>query len=291
MADMIQIRRDTAANWTSANPTLAQGELGIETNTSKLKSGNGTTVWNSLGYLIDTGSYITATSTNTLTNKTWNSNAIGAAYGGTGLTAVGTSGNVLKSNGSVWVSSPEQSDAGGTVTSIGVVGGSTGLTTSGGPITTSGNITLAGTLVPANGGTGATSLAANNVILGNGTSAVQVVAPGTSGNVLKSNGSTWTSAAEAAGYPAPSLISANTTATSATFQVAIAGGITITLPSSPSAGDFVVVKDGTGAAATTNFTVARNGSNIASSATDLTFDKNFAEIVMTYINGTIGWSV
>ena len=291
MADMIQIRRDTAANWTSANPTLAQGELGIETNTSKLKSGNGTTVWNSLGYLIDTGSYITATSTNTLTNKTWNSNAIGAAYGGTGLTAVGTSGNVLKSNGSVWVSSPEQSDAGGTVTSIGVVGGSTGLTTSGGPITTSGNITLAGTLVPANGGTGATSLAANNVILGNGTSAVQVVAPGTSGNVLKSNGSTWTSAAEAAGYPAPSLISANTTATSATFQVAIAGGITITLPSSPSAGDFVVVKDGTGAAATTNFTVARNGSNIASSATDLVFDKNFAEIVMTYINGTIGWSV
>ena len=291
MADMIQIRRDTAANWTSANPTLAQGELGIETNTSKLKSGNGTTVWNSLGYLIDTGSYITATSTNTLTNKTWNSNAIGAAYGGTGLTAVGTSGNVLKSNGSVWVSSPEQSDAGGTVTSIGVVGGSTGLTTSGGPITTSGNITLAGTLVPANGGTGATSLAANNVILGNGTSAVQVVAPGTSGNVLKSNGSTWTSAAEAAGYPAPSLISANTTATSATFQVAIAGGITITLPSSPSAGDFVVVKDGTGAAATTNFTVARNGSNIASSATDLVFDKNFAEITLTYINGTIGWSV
>lgn len=157
MADMIQIRRDTAANWTSANPTLAQGELGIETNTSKLKAGNGSTVWNSLGYLIDAGSYITATSTNTLTNKTWNSNAIGAAYGGTGLTAVGTSGNVLKSNGSVWVSSPEQSDAGGTVTSIGVVGGSTGLTTSGGPITTSGNITLAGTLVPANGGTGVTS--------------------------------------------------------------------------------------------------------------------------------------
>lgn len=45
------------------------------------------------------------------------------------------------------------------------------------------------------GGTGATSLTANNVILGNGTSAVQFVAPGTSGNVLTSDGTTWTSAA------------------------------------------------------------------------------------------------
>jgi hypothetical protein len=47
----------------------------------------------------------------------------------------------------------------------------------------------------ANGGTGATSLTANNVLLGNGTSALQVVAPGTSGNVLTSNGTTWESAA------------------------------------------------------------------------------------------------
>lgn len=47
----------------------------------------------------------------------------------------------------------------------------------------------------ANGGTGAATLAANNVLLGNGTSAVQAVAPSTSGNVLTSNGTTWTSAA------------------------------------------------------------------------------------------------
>lgn len=45
------------------------------------------------------------------------------------------------------------------------------------------------------GGTGATSLTANNVLLGNGTSAVQVVAPGSSGNVLTSNGTTWSSSA------------------------------------------------------------------------------------------------
>ena len=70
MADMIQIRRDTAANWTSADPTLAQGELGIETDTSKVKAGDGSTAWTSLVYLIDAGDYLTASSTNTLTNKT-----------------------------------------------------------------------------------------------------------------------------------------------------------------------------------------------------------------------------
>lgn len=48
------------------------------------------------------------------------------------------------------------------------------------------------------GGTGAYTLTANNVLLGNGTDAVQFVAPGSSGNVLTSNGSTWTSAAAAA---------------------------------------------------------------------------------------------
>jgi hypothetical protein len=58
---------------------------------------------------------------------------------------------------------------------------------------------VTGTLPVANGGTGATSLTANNVILGNGTSAVQVVAPGTTGNVLTSNGTTWTSAAAGGG--------------------------------------------------------------------------------------------
>jgi hypothetical protein len=45
------------------------------------------------------------------------------------------------------------------------------------------------------GGTGVTNLTANNVILGNGASAVQFVAPGTSGNILASNGTTWTSVA------------------------------------------------------------------------------------------------
>ena len=88
---------------------------------------------------------------------------------------------------------------GGSVSSVDVSGGTTGLTTSGGPITGSGTITLAGTLAVANGGTGATTLTANNVVLGNGTSAVTFVAPGTLGNVLTSDGTTWVSSAGGGG--------------------------------------------------------------------------------------------
>lgn len=51
MANKIQLRRDTSSNWTSSNPTLSQGELGHETNTGKLKVGDGSTAWNSLGYV------------------------------------------------------------------------------------------------------------------------------------------------------------------------------------------------------------------------------------------------
>ena len=97
-------------------------------------------------------------------------------------------------------------------------------------------------------------LTSGNVVIGNGTGAPNFVAPGTVGNVLKNVGGNWTSAA--GGIDAPTIVSGNTNATSGQFLVASAGSITITLPAGPSAGDFVVVKDGTGAAATTTFTVA-----------------------------------
>jgi len=55
MANRIQLRRDTSANWTSANPILSEGEIGIETdglNTTEVKRkiGDGVTAWNSLAY-------------------------------------------------------------------------------------------------------------------------------------------------------------------------------------------------------------------------------------------------
>lgn len=53
----IQVRRDTAANWTSVNPTLASGEMGFETDTYKFKIGDGTTAWTTLGYQSLGGNY------------------------------------------------------------------------------------------------------------------------------------------------------------------------------------------------------------------------------------------
>jgi len=118
----------------------------------------------------------------------------------------------------------------GTVTSVGLSTNASYLTIGSSPVTTSGTITvnktaaLAGnqvvatpdgvagvadlralvngdlpTVNVAHGGTGLTTLTANNVILGNGTTAPLFVAPGTSGNLLTSNGTTWTSATPAAG--------------------------------------------------------------------------------------------
>ena len=45
MTSRLQQRRDTAANWTSNNPTLAGGEIGYETDTKKFKVGDGSTAW------------------------------------------------------------------------------------------------------------------------------------------------------------------------------------------------------------------------------------------------------
>lgn len=74
------------------------------------------------------------------------------------------------------------------------------LSVAGSPVTTSGTlaVTLSGTALPVtSGGTSLTTLTANNVILGNGTSAPNFVAPSTSGNLLTSNGTTWISSAPA----------------------------------------------------------------------------------------------
>ena len=59
MATKIQLRRGTASQWTSANPTLSSGEVGFETDTGKFKIGNGSTAWTSLSYASLTSSDVT----------------------------------------------------------------------------------------------------------------------------------------------------------------------------------------------------------------------------------------
>jgi len=53
MAVQIQIRHDSAADWGSEDPTLADGEIGFETDTGKFKIGDGSTAWSSLTYFCD----------------------------------------------------------------------------------------------------------------------------------------------------------------------------------------------------------------------------------------------
>lgn len=86
----------------------------------------------------------------------------------------------------------------------------------------SGNLSSTASVSAANGGTGLTTLTANNVLLGNGTSAVQLIAPSTSGNVLTSNGTTWASAAPAGG--GGSSVRAINTQTGTTYTFALTDG-------------------------------------------------------------------
>lgn len=109
---------------------------------------------------------------------------------------------------------------------------------------TAGNIT--GTVAVANGGTGASSLTANNVLLGNGTSALQTIAPGTSGNVLTSNGTTWVSQAPSGGGVT------KLTGTSSPFTAAFGAIVTITVTGA-AVGDAVVINPTTASSSATNF--------------------------------------
>ena len=69
MADRIQIRRDTKANWADLNPILAAGEMGFEIDNNRLKIGNGITAWNSLPYITETDWSTIITQIDTLTQK------------------------------------------------------------------------------------------------------------------------------------------------------------------------------------------------------------------------------
>ena len=193
---------------------------------------------------------------------------IGIAQGGTGqVTAplainallpsqAGSNGYVLGTNGTVAAWTPAV--AGGSVTSVGVSGGTTGLTTSGGPITTSGTITLSGTLGIPNGGTGATFASAGfnalspitstgDLIVGNGANSATRLGIGSNGQVLQSNGTTasWQSVAGTGSVTSVGVSGGSTGLTTSGGPITGAGTITL-------AGTLAVANGGTGST-TQNF--------------------------------------
>lgn len=184
------------------------------------------------------------------TSLTANNVILGNGTNNVQFVAPGASGNVLVSNGTSWVSNASAAQVypgAGIANSTGTAWGTSYTTTGTGttvalstsPVLVTPNIGtptfanltsatslplttgVTGVLSVSNGGTGSSSLTSNNVLLGNGTSAVQIVAPGTTGNVLTSNGTTWTSSASAGGT---SLVIANpvTTNTSKTVTFPVA---------------------------------------------------------------------
>jgi hypothetical protein len=135
----IQIRRGTAAQWTSANPTLAAGEWGYETDTNKGKIGNGSTAWNSLAYILGVGD-------------------IDGVTAGTGLTGGGSSGtvtlaidsSVVTLSGSQVLSNKTLSGSSNTLSNIGNSSlTNSSITINGTPVSLGGSVTIeASSFVP-----------------------------------------------------------------------------------------------------------------------------------------------
>ena len=194
----------------------------------------------------------------------------------------------------------------GTVTSVAATVPSF-LSITGSPITTAGTLAISysGTALPiANGGTGQTTASAafnalspitttGDLIIGNGTNSATRLAIGTNGYVLTSNGTTasWAAGGGGGGLAWQSVQTANFTAVSGNAYPinTTAGIITVTLPASPSAGNFVCLTDYAGTFAINNLAIAPNGSNLDGAAGTAYIQIARSSIHLVYIDATQGW--
>ena len=238
-----------STNPTLSNPTFVTPTLGVATATS-ISSGslNLTTPLS-----VSSGGIGAATATQ---NFVFAGPATGASAGTPSFRALVAADLPSGSGSYINNSTTQQATSNFNISGAGVIGTSL----------TAGSLNLTTALTVANGGTGVNTLASNAVLIGNGTGAIQTLAPGTSGNVLVSNGTSWTSqAAPATGVSVVGSISATSNAKGATIS-----GTTITLtPADASNGGIVTAVaqsfSGTKTFADLNVNGALSGASTASS--------------------------
>jgi hypothetical protein len=211
MAQQIQLRNGTATAWTTANPILAAGEMGIETDTFKAKVGNGVTAWNSLAYLTGGGGGSGTVTSVSIVSANGFAGSVATATTVPAITVSTSITGMVKANGTSL-----QAATSGTDYSAGTSGLATGIlksTTGTGALTvaiagdfptfnqnttgTASNVT--GTVAAANGGTAQTTYTLGDILYSSATNTLAKLAgqTTTTRNFLRQTGNGTISAAPA----------------------------------------------------------------------------------------------